>query len=133
VVGFLPTVGGEAVTLERVAGWIFAPIAWLMGIPWAEASTAGSLLGVKSVLNEFIAYIQLSAMPADALSERSRLITIYALAGFANIASIGIQISGIGTMAPERRGDLAQLAWPAFVAATLASCMTGCVVGIVAG
>jgi CNT family concentrative nucleoside transporter len=133
VVGFLPMVGGEAITLERVAGWIFAPIAWLMGIPWAEASTAGSLLGVKSVLNEFIAYIQLSAMPADALSERSRLITIYALAGFANLASIGIQISGIGTMAPERRGDLAQLAWPAFVAATLASCMTGCVVGIVAG
>jgi CNT family concentrative nucleoside transporter len=133
VVGFLPTVGGEAVTLERVAGWLFAPIAWLMGIPWAEATTAGSLLGVKSVLNEFIAFIQLTGLPPEALSDRSRLITIYGLCGFANLASIGIQISGIGTMAPERRNDLASLAWPAFVAATLGSCMTGCVVGIVAG
>lgn len=133
IVGFLPAVGGEALTLERIAGWIFAPIAWLMGIPWAEATTAGSLLGVKAVLNEFIAYIQLTTIPPEALSDRSRLITIYGLCGFANLASIGIQISGIGTMAPERRGDLAALAWPAFVGATLASCMTGCIVGIVAG
>ncbi|MFZ9667791.1 MAG: NupC/NupG family nucleoside CNT transporter [Steroidobacteraceae bacterium] len=133
IVSFLPAIGGEAVTLERIAGWIFAPIAWLMGIPWSEATTAGSLLGVKSVLNEFIAFIQLTTVPPEALSDRSRLITIYGLCGFANLASIGIQISGIGTMAPERRGDLASLAWPAFVAATLGSCMTGCVVGIVAG
>jgi CNT family concentrative nucleoside transporter len=133
IVSFLPAVAGEAVTLERIAGWIFAPIAWLMGIPWSEAMTAGSLLGVKSVLNEFIAFIQLTTVPPEALSDRSRLITIYGLCGFANLASIGIQISGIGTMAPERRGDLASLAWPAFVAATLGSCMTGCIVGIVAG
>ena len=132
LVGFLPYVGGEAMTLERIAGWIFSPIAWLMGVPWHEAMMVGSLLGVKSVLNEFIAFIQLSSMPVNSLSEHSRLITIYALAGFANLASIGIQISGIGTMAPERRKDLADLAWPAFVAATLGSCMTGCVVGIVA-
>jgi CNT family concentrative nucleoside transporter len=133
IVSFLPAIGGEAITLERIAGWIFAPIAWLMGIPWSEAMAAGSLLGVKSVLNEFIAFIQLTTVPPEALSDRSRLITIYGLCGFANLASIGIQISGIGTMAPERRGDLASLAWPAFVAATLGSCMTGCVVGIVAG
>jgi len=133
IVSFLPAIGGEAITLERIAGWIFAPIAWLMGIPWSEATTAGSLLGVKSVLNEFIAFIQLTGVPPEALSDRSRLITIYGLCGFANLASIGIQISGIGTMAPERRGDLASLAWPAFVAATLGSCMTGCIVGIVAG
>ncbi|MFZ9709395.1 MAG: NupC/NupG family nucleoside CNT transporter [Steroidobacteraceae bacterium] len=133
IVGFLPAVGGEALTLERIAGWIFSPVAWLMGIPWSEANTVGSLLGIKSVLNEFIAYIELSSMPPEALSERSRLIAIYGLAGFANLASIGIQISGIGTMVPERRKDLAELAWPAFVAATLASCMTGCVVGIVEG
>jgi len=133
IVSFLPAVAGEAVTLERIAGWIFAPIAWLMGIPWSEATTAGSLLGVKSVLNEFIAFIQLTTVPPEALSDRSRLITIYGLCGFANLASIGIQISGIGTIAPERRGDLAELAWPAFVAATLGSCMTGCIVGIVAG
>ena len=133
IVSFLPMVGGESLTLERIAGWIFAPIAWLMGIPWYEATTAGSLLGVKSVLNEFIAFIQLTTVPPEALSDRSRLITIYGLCGFANLASIGIQISGIGTMAPERRDDLASLAWPAFVAATLGSCMTGCIVGIVAG
>jgi len=133
IVSFLPAIGGEAITLERIAGWIFAPIAWLMGIPWSEATTAGSLLGVKSVLNEFIAFIQLTGVPPEALSDRSRLITIYGLCGFANLASIGIQISGIGTMAPERRGDLALLAWPAFVAATLGSCMTGCIVGIVSG
>jgi len=124
--------GGVPLSFERIVGWIFAPIAWLMGVPWHEAMTVGSLLGVKSVLNEFIAFIQLSSMPVNSLSEHSRLITIYALAGFANLASIGIQISGIGTMAPERRKDLADLAWPAFVAATLGSCMTGCVVGIVA-
>ncbi|NDI23244.1 MAG: hypothetical protein EBY76_09410, partial [Betaproteobacteria bacterium] len=88
---------------------------------------------IKSILNEFIAYIQLSAMPREALSDRSRLITSYALCGFANLASIGIQISGIGTMAPERRSDLVDLAWPAFLAATLASCMNASVVAIVAG
>jgi CNT family concentrative nucleoside transporter len=104
-----------------------------MGIPWSEAPLAGSLLGIKSVLNEFIAFIQLSAMPPDAVSDRTRLILIYGLCGFANLASIGIQISGIGAMAPSRRGDLVDLAWPAFVAATLATCMCGCVVGIVAG
>jgi len=131
LVGFLPDVLGAPLTLERIAGWIFAPIAWLMGIDWTEAAKVGSLLGVKSVLNEFIAYIQLSAMPADALSDRSRLIAMYALCGFANLASIGIQISGIGTMAPERRADLAALAWPAFLAATLASCMNASVVAII--
>ena len=131
LVGFLPDVLGAPLTLERIAGWIFAPIAWLMGIDWTEAAKVGSLLGVKSVLNEFIAYIQLSAMPADAVSDRSRLIAMYALCGFANLASIGIQISGIGTMAPERRADLAALAWPAFLAATLASCMNASVVAII--
>ena len=131
-VGLLPDVAGMPLSLERVAGWIFAPMAWLMGIPWNEATVAGSLLGVKTVMNEFIAYMNLAALPAGELTERSRLITIYALCGFANFASIGIQISGIGAMAPERRGDLADLAWRALLAATLASCMTGAIVGIVA-
>jgi CNT family concentrative nucleoside transporter len=131
-VGMLPEVAGAPLSLERVAGWIFAPMAWLMGIPWAEATVAGSLLGVKTVLNEFIAYLNLAQIPASELSDRSRLITIYALCGFANFASIGIQISGIGAMAPERRGDLSDLALRALLAATLASCMTGAIVGIVA-
>ena len=133
LISFLPGIDGAPLTLERVAGWIFAPIAWCMGIEWAEAGQVGALLGIKSILNEFIAYIQLSAMPREALSDRSRLITSYALCGFANLASIGIQISGIGTMAPERRSDLVDLAWPAFLAATLASCMNASVVAIVAG
>lgn len=131
-IGLLPAVGGAPLSLERIAGWIFSPMAWLMGIPWSEASTAGGLLGVKTVLNEFIAYLQLADVPATELSERSRLITIYALCGFANFSSIGIQISGIGAMAPERRRDLADLALRALLAATLASCMTGAIVGMVA-
>jgi len=131
-IGTLPLVDGEALSLERIAGWIFAPLAWWMGVPWAEAQVSGSLLGVKTVLNEFIAYIQLSQMPVDALDERTRLITIYALCGFANIGSIGIQVGGIGVMVPERKADLAALAAKALIAATLASCMSGAIVGIVA-
>lgn len=97
-----------------------------------EALTSGSLIGVKTVLNEFIAYLRLADLPPGALSDRSRLITIYAVCGFANISSIGIQISGIGAMAPERKRDLADLGFRALVAATLASTMTGAIVGIVA-
>ncbi len=132
VAGMFPSVGGEPLTLERIAGWIFAPIAWLMGIPWAEAQVAGSLLGIKTVLNEFIAFLQLKDIPASTLSDHSRLITTYAVCGFANLSSIGIQISGIGAMAPERRGDLSRLAFRALLAATLASCMNGAIVGIIA-
>jgi CNT family concentrative nucleoside transporter len=132
VAGIFPDVGGAPLTLERIAGWIFAPIAWLMGIPWAEAQVAGSLLGIKTVLNEFIAFLQLKDIPASTLSDHSRLITTYAVCGFANLSSIGIQISGIGAMAPERRGDLSRLAFRALLAATLASCMNGAIVGIVA-
>ncbi len=128
----LPPVGGAPLSLERIIGWVFAPLAWLMGIPWGEAPTAGSLLGIKTVLNEFIAYLKLADLGPGTLSERSRLITIYALCGFANLASMGIQISGIAAMAPERRADLNELAFRSLVGATLASCMTGAVVGIVA-
>jgi CNT family concentrative nucleoside transporter len=126
------SIGGEPLTLERVAGWMFAPVAWLMGVPWSEATTVGSLLGIKTVLNEFIAYVQMQGMPAGALSDHSRLIALYAVAGFANLSSVGIQISGIGAMCPERRGDLATLGFRALLAATLASCMCGAIVGIVA-
>ncbi|HEY6124694.1 MAG TPA: nucleoside transporter C-terminal domain-containing protein [Steroidobacteraceae bacterium] len=124
-------VGGAPLTMERVAGWVFAPIAWLMGIPWSESTTVGSLLGIKTVLNEFIAYLTLQDMPAGTLSEHSKLIALYAVCGFANLSSVGIQISGIGAMCPERRNDLARLGFRALLAATLASCMCGAVVGIV--
>lgn len=124
-------IGGEPLTLERFAGWLFAPIAWLMGVPWSEAVTVGSLLGIKTVLNEFIAYINLQNMAPGTLSETSKLIALYAVCGFANLSSVGIQISGIGAMCPERRPDLMSLGFRALYAATLASCMAGAVVGIV--
>ena len=131
-IGALPPVAGAPLSLERFAGWLFAPLAWLMGISWNEAVTAGSLLGIKTILNEFIAYLKLAEMGPGVLSPRAQLITIYALCGFANLSSMGIQISGIAAMAPERRDDLNALAVRSLVAATLASCMTGAVVGLVA-
>jgi concentrative nucleoside transporter, CNT family len=131
-VGLLPDVAGAPLSLERIAGWIFAPIAWLMGVPWAEATTSGSLLGVKTVLNEFIAYLQLAEISAEALSERSRLITIYGLCGLRELREHrhpDQRHRRDGAGAPR---DLADLALRALVAATLASCMTGAIVGIVA-
>lgn len=130
VISFIE-VGGAPLTLERVAGWAFAPIAWLMGVPWDEAMEVGTLLGIKTVLNEFIAYLRLQDLPVEALSEQSKLIALYAVCGFANLSSVGIQISGIGAMCPERRTDLMSLGFRALVAATLASCMCGSVVGII--
>jgi concentrative nucleoside transporter, CNT family len=130
MVGFIE-IGGAPLTLERFAGWVFAPIAWLMGVPWSEATTVGSLLGIKTVLNEFIAYINLQNLPEGTLTETSKLIALYAVCGFANLSSVGIQISGIGAMCPERRPDLLRLGFWALYAATLASCMAGAVVGIV--
>ena len=130
IIGFVH-IGGQPLTLEVLIGWAFAPIAWLMGVPWDEAVTVGSLLGIKTVLNEFIAYVNLQAMDPGVLSETSKLIALYAVCGFANLSSVGIQISGIGAMCPERRNDLAKLGFSALYAATLASCMAGSVVGIV--
>ena len=131
IIGLFPDVGGSPLTMERLAGWAFAPIAWLMGVPWSEAQTVGSLLGIKTILNEFIAYLKLQAIPAETLSEHSKLIALYAVCGFANLSSVGIQISGIGAMCPERRNDLVSLGFRALLGATLASCMCGAVVGIV--
>ena len=127
----LPQVAGESITLERIAGWIFAPIAWCMGIPSSEIQLAGSLLGVKFILNEFVAYINLSSIDPSALSEKSRVIMLYALCGFANLSSGGILLSGIGTMIPDRKGDLISVSVKALIGATLASCFTGLVVGII--
>ena len=124
-------IGGAPLTMERFAGWVFAPIAWLMGVPWSEATEVGTLLGIKTVLNEFIAYLRMQELPAGTLSEHSKLIALYAVCGFANLSSVGIQISGIGAMCPERRPDLIALGFRALIAATLASCMCGAVVGIV--
>jgi CNT family concentrative nucleoside transporter len=128
----LPAVGGAPLSLERLLGWLLAPLAWLIGIPWNEAGTAGSLLGTKTVLNEFLAYVRLSDLPPGALSERSRLILTYALCGFANFGSLGIMIGGLATLVPERRVDIVGLGLRSIVGGTLATACTGAVVGLVA-
>ncbi len=131
MLGLLPHWHDRAVTLQRILGLIMAPVTWLMGIPWAETATAGAVMGTKTVLNEFIAYLDLSRLPESALSARSKLILTYALCGFANPGSLGILIGGLGTMAPERRQEIVSLGWRAIVGGTLATCMTGAVVGII--
>src|SRR5579872_3177519 len=127
LLGLLPTLRGVPLTLERIAGWLFAPIAWLIGIPWHEVGTVGSLLGTKTVLNELIGYRSLAALPGAALSERSRLIATYALCGFANFGSVGILVAALSTMAPTRRTEIAQLGLRALVGGTLATCGTAAV------
>jgi CNT family concentrative nucleoside transporter len=127
---WLPDIGGEPVTLQRLFGYVMAPVMWLIGIPWAEARTAGSLMGIKTVLNEFIAYLELAKLPAGSLSDRSELILVYAMCGFANFGSLGIMIGGLGTMVPERRDEIVALGLKSIIAGTIATCMTGAVVGI---
>jgi len=128
--GILPQAGGAALTLQRVLGWLMAPLVWLAGVSWSEAATAGALMGTKTVLNEFIAYVDLAQLPADALSPRSRLIMTYCLCGFANFGSLGILIGGMATMVPQRREEIVALGMRSIVAGTLATLMTGAVVGI---
>ena len=130
VLGLLPDLSDEPVTLQRLLGYVMAPVAWLMGIPWAEAVSAGSLLGIKIVLNELLAYLELAAFAEESFSERSRLIMTYALCGFANFGSLGIMVGGLGAMAPDRRGEIVSLGLKSIVAGTLATCMTGAIVGI---
>jgi CNT family concentrative nucleoside transporter len=130
ILGLVPFPGAEPLTLERILGVIMAPVVWLMGVPWSEAAAAGSLMGVKTILNEFIAYLNMSQLPEGALSPRSLLIMTYALCGFANPGSLGIMIGGMGAMAPERRDDIVALGVRAVVAGTLATSMTGAVVGL---
>ena len=129
--GVLPDFQGQPLTMERIFGWIFAPLAWCMGIPWAESQLAGELLGFKTILNEFVAYLYLADTNSYALSERSNLIMLYALCGFANFSSVGILLSGMSAMVPERRDDLISVTGKALWAALLASCMTGFIVGII--
>ncbi len=128
--GLFPDIAGQPVTLQRILGYIFSPVMWLIGIPWHEAKTAGSLMGTKTILNEFIAYIELSRLPDGALSVRSRLIMMYAMCGFANLGSLGIMIGGLGTMVPERRGEIVSLGFRSIIAGTIATCMTGAIVGM---
>jgi len=130
LLGLLPMFDGGVFTLERLVGWMFAPIAWLIGVPWSEARSVGSLLGTKTVLNELLAYRQLSGLPPGTLSERSRLLSTYALCGFANFGSVGILVAGLATMAPSRRAEIAKLGMRALVGGTLATCGTAAIVGM---
>ena len=128
--GLLPHVAGEPLSFSRIAGWVLAPLAWLLGVPWSECTVAGGLLGTKVVLNEFLAYMQLAKLGPGALSEKSRVIITYALCGFANLGSMGILVGGLSAMAPERRAEVVALAPRSVLAGLLATCMTGAVVGI---
>jgi CNT family concentrative nucleoside transporter len=128
--GLLPFIDGSALTLQRLLGWLFAPLTWAIGIPWHESAVAGSLLGTKTILNELVAYLNLSALGPEDLSERSRLIMTYALCGFANLGSLGIMLGGLGAMAPERREEIVSLGFKSILSGTMATCMTGAVVGL---
>lgn len=132
MLGLLPHVGGAAISLQRLLGLAMAPVCWLMGLPWDQAVTAGGLMGTKTVLNELIAYVDFSKLPADALDPRARLIMLYAMCGFANFASLGIMIGGLGVMAPERREEINTLGLKSIVSGTLTTCLMGAVVGVLA-
>ena len=131
LLGLLPDVAGATLTAQRIMGWVFSPLVWLMGVPAGEMQTAGQLMGEKTILNEFIAYVDLGNLPPGTLSERSTLIMVYAMCGFANFGSVGIMIGGMTAMAPERRAEIVSLALRALVSGTLATSMTGAIVGIV--
>jgi CNT family concentrative nucleoside transporter len=130
ILGLLPDIGGAKISLQRLLGYLMAPVCWLMGLPWPQAITAGSLMGTKTVLNELIAYVDLSKLGTDALDPRSRLIMLYAMCGFANFASLGIMIGGLGTMAPGRRDEINALGLKSIVSGTLTTCLMGAIVGV---
>jgi CNT family concentrative nucleoside transporter len=130
LIGLFPGVAGQPLSLQRVLGFVMAPIVWLFGIPWSQAQTAGYLMGTKTVLNELLAFLEMAKLPAGALDDRSRLIMAYALSSFANFGSLGIMLGGLGSLVPERREEIVGLGLKALVAGTLATCMTGAVIGI---
>ncbi len=130
MLGIFPNVYGEPISLQRIAAFIFAPIAWLMGIPFAEIIPAGNLLGTKTIFNELIAFNDLRDLDTNILSERSQLIMLYGICGFANISSVGILLGGLSAICPDIRGTLLKIAFRALFAATLASCLTGTVVSL---
>jgi CNT family concentrative nucleoside transporter len=127
IAAVLPELAGAPITLQRLLGYVM--VCWLMGIPWDQAGTAGALMGLKTILNEFIAYVELSKLPPEALDARSRLIMLYAMCGFANFGSLGIMIAGLSTMAPERRDDVLSLGLKSILSGTIATCLMGAIVG----
>ncbi len=130
--GLLPSWGGSPLTLQRLFALPFRPVMWLLGLSWAEAAAAARLMATKTVLNEFVAYLELAALPSDALSARARLIVTCALCGFANFGSLGIMIGGLGSMIPERRHEVVQLGLRSVLSGTIATCLSGALAGLVA-
>jgi CNT family concentrative nucleoside transporter len=130
VLGAFPPVLGEALSLQRILGWLFAPLMYMMGVPMEEAAKAGSILGVKTVLTEFVAFIDLSSIPVGEMSDRTRRIVANAVCGFANFGSVGILIGGLTIIAPEKRDVFLSLAWKTLVAGTFATCLSGAIVGL---
>jgi len=126
-----PDIAGQPLTVERALGWVFAPIAWSLGVPVAEMTSAGSLLGTKTILNEFVAYLNLAALEEGVMSDRSRLILLYAMCGFANLGSVGIMIAGVSSMVPERQSEVIELCSKAIISGTLSTLMTGAIIGVV--
>ena len=131
-IGGLPGMGWAPGSLQQIFGAVFAPVAWLLGVPWIDAPTIGNLLGTRMVLNEFVAYAQLGPIK-ESLDPKSFLVASYALCGFANLGSIGIQVGGVGSLIPERRSELAKLGFRAMLAGTLANFMTACIAGLISG
>ena len=130
ILGLLPEIQGKPFTLQRLLGYVMAPVTWMIGIPWSESMTTGFLLGEKTVLNELIAYLDLSRLPAGSLSVRSQVIMVYALCGFANLGSLGILIGGMAAMVPERRNEIVSLGFKSIFCGTMATCMVGAIVGL---
>ena len=129
----VPDWGGGPLTLQRLFALPFRPVLWLIGVPWAETGAASALMATKTVLNEFVAYLNFSSLPPDSFSPRTRMVLTYALCGFANFGSLGIMIGGLGAMVPERRHEIVGLGLRSILSGTLATCMSGAVAGVLAG
>jgi concentrative nucleoside transporter, CNT family len=130
ILGAFPDVGGEPLSLERGLSYAFAPLAWLIGVPWEEAQKAGFILGTKLTLTEFVAFLKLGAIPVEDMSERTRMLLTYAICGFANIGSVGITVTGLGVLMPERRAEVLSLVWKALFAGFIATCLSAAIVGV---
>jgi concentrative nucleoside transporter, CNT family len=122
--------GSQTLSVQGILGVLMAPFAWLVGVPASEAQVAGQLIGTKTVLNEYLAYVNLTQLAPGALSERSRVLMTYALCGFANFGSLGIMIGGLGTLCPERRGDIIQLGYRCLIGGTLCTLSGAAVIGV---
>lgn len=131
MLAWLPYIDGQPLTLKRTFGWLFAPLMWSIGVPWDQALAAGALMGTKTILNEYVAFLDLAAVPAGTFDARSQLIVTYALCGVANLASVGLLVSTIATLAPSRRAEVSALGMKSWVAGNMASAMTGAVIGFV--